>query len=551
MAQGKRAVSGQSVTPLDGRMLLPWLQDRLGGLTRAAPRTVSGRVEALALALVVLSALILRLATLDGDSLWIDEGYTLAAAQLPLSTMWSVPFDTHPPLHFTIVKFFSWIGDPEWAVRLPSALFGLATLAPLYLLARRQLGNFGAIIAISVWALAYTQIVYANNGRNYTQLLFFLTLALQALAIISERLAKGDQLTSRGMPAWASVYTLGALGALYTHNTAILYLFALNGALCGWQLLNSPRALLPFALRLGAINAPALLVWAPWLGVMLTTSGGFNWLEHKTPMEALFTLAATMGPNDTPAFAALAFFAALASGWSLVACRASLPNLLILFHLVVFPLFIWLIGYVYVPVFMERIILMVTLGAALAIGALAAHGRPASLALGLTALAIAATFASAIAYQLRGDQPENLGAHLVQDWREAIAEGEAEAPPGDDVGFVICDTFSWPVAASYAREGAVHVHRPDEYWQMTLEDWLELFGQPVNDRLETPLGTVTGQTRSPQELATSYSRIVFLQPDIYCQGPEARQIHAELLDAGFSPTQGRDWRGLKAHHYQR
>ncbi len=503
------------------------------------------------LCLIACLAILLRVTTLAADSLWIDEGYTLAAAQLPLTTMWTVPFDTHPPLHFTFVKLFSWIANPEWAVRLPSVLFGLATLVPLYLMARRQIGNLGALVTIAVWALSYTQLVYANNGRNYTELLFFLVLALHALIILAERLASGDVLGSSGIAKWGAVYMIGALGALYTHNTAILYLFAINATLCVWHLINAPRAIIPFALRLAALNALAILLWLPWLAVMLTATGGFNWLVQKSIPEAIFTLAATVGPNDMPGLVALVFFGALAVGWALVVLRASLVNLLIAFHLILYPAFIWLIGFVYVPVFMERIILMATLGAALAIGVLAAKARLLALGPGLAGLALAATFASALAYQYRGDTAENLGAHLVQDWREAIAESEARMVGDAAIGFTICDTFSWPVAATYADKGKVYVHRPQAYWDISMEDWLGFYGQPVNVRLDTSLDGITGPTRTPADLYKDYSRMVFLQKDIYCQGAEADQIHSELIGAGFRKAESRDYRGLSAHHYLR
>lgn len=528
----------------------PWLGRQMAPFLRPAPRVISRPIEALSFALVFTAALVLRLATLGDDSLWIDEGYTLAAADLPLSTLWTVPFDTHPPLHFTIVKLFSWIAAPEWAVRLPSALFGLATLIPLHLLARRRLSNLGALVAITVWALSYTQLVYANNGRNYTELIFFLVVALHALVILAERLASGDRLRASGMAVGGGLYAVGALGALYTHNTAILYLFAINATLCAWQLVNAPRSALAFMLRLFAFNALPILLWLPWLTVMLTATSGFNWLEQKSVLQALFTLAVTIGPNDVPAPAALVFFATLAGGWASVVWRTGLTNLLIAFHLAIYPALIWLVGLVYVPIYMERIILIATLGAALAMGALAARVRPLAAGPGLAALALAASLASAMAYPLRGEAQDNLGAHLVQDWRQAIAESETSRRDGP-VAFTICDTFSWPVAATYAGEGRVHVHRPGQYWDMTRDDWTSLYGQSVRDRLETPLGEVSGPTLSPADLHERYSRIVFLQADIYCQGTEAEQIHSELTGAGFRKAGSRDYRGLTAHDFLR
>lgn len=504
--------------------------------------------RAIALAIFALAAF-LRLITLGQDSLWVDEGYTLAAAELSYGHIFSVPFDTHPPLHFAVVKFFTGFLEGEWAVRLPSALFALASLVPAWLLARRMMGAVGGLVSLAVLALSYTHLVYANTGRDYALLVFFLFLAAYALQGFGAALLEKAQPLSKRVLGWAGLYGLAAAGGLYSHNTAILYLFILNAGLCAWVLVQTPRQAFRFILGLAGLHILPFLIWSPWLLVMLGTSGAFDWLHQMSPVEAATTLAATIGPNAVPAPLMGIFFIALLAGAALSVIRPGWSAAMIAIHLLLFPGFIWLMGYVYKPIYMERIILPALLGGALAIGYLAAHGRRVRLAGGLTGLALFASLLSAGAYVLRGDDATNVSAQVIQDWRGAVTAQTA------DEALIICDTFTWPVVHHYAGDRRVLVHYEDGVWDLTEQDWLDNYGRPVATRmLHAENGKPAWMTRTEigwDETVTASPSLVFLKADILCNDGEPKELRERLAASGYRQESLQSWRGVSAERYVR
>jgi hypothetical protein len=521
----------------------------LSGEWRTA-RTLPRSGELAWLCAILLLAALLRFATLTHDSLWIDEGYTLASAGHSFGLLFSVPFDTHPALHFAVVKVFAFVFEGEVAVRLPSAIFSVAMLVPTYLLARRLIGPVGALVTVAVLATSFTMLVYANNGRNYTQLLMLIMFAAWSLHALAERFATGHTLLSRDNAGWTAIYTLSALAALYSHNTAILYLFVLNAIFCAWVLVTAPRSLFEFTWKLATVNLPALLAWSPWLTVMVGTSGAFDWLAQKDPVLAAITLAATIGPNNVPIFAVAGYLLAVLAGCLLSLARPGWTIPLLVANLIAFPLFIWVIGFVFKPVYMERIILPAAIGGALAIGYLAAHARRGWLAAGLSGLALLANAWSVADFTFRGEQYANLGAHLVQDWRAAVA---AHDTPDDTL--LICDTFTWPTVDHYRTSAELWVHHEGGVWDIRLEHWRQNYGVPISGA-----NAVDRHRHSPwmdealiewNEAVARAPRMVFLKPNTLCNDGEPEIIAARLEAAGYSMVGTEQWRNVNAEIWER
>lgn len=521
-----------------------------GGDGAGAPAGAMGVLRrhetALVLALLAIG-LFLRLVTINSESMWIDEGFALAVADLPLVHLWTVPFDTHPPVFPTLVKLFATASDGEWAVRLPSAVFGAATLVPVYLLARRFFDMPGALAAMAVWALSFTQLVYANNGRNYAVLVFFLMLAAYALHGFALRLMAGHPVRARQTILMAGLYLIGGVGALYSHTLAVIYLFSLNALVCAYLLATERARFVSLFVPIAGLNGVMLAVWLPWLVVMMAGAGAFNWLTQMGPAEAARTLVVTIGPNAVPFVGVGVFLLAVLVGSLEALRRGGWLAVMIVFHLAIFPAFIWLIGFVYTPLYMERAILPATLGAALAIGALTETVRLALAARLLAVGALVATAVSAGQYVLRDDEETNLGAHLIQDWRGAV-----EARDGLDVTFVICDIFGYPTVDHYRDRARLIIHDDMGLWQMGRTEWLALFGQPISERLSGETWHAPGHTPllvEWEDIAANGESVVFLKPDIYCNDGEDHTIRAELDAAGYTMTDTRHYRGVLSETY--
>lgn len=114
------------------------------------------------------------------DQLWLDEILMLHDfARRPVAEIVaSYPNDNNHPLYSILaavsVRAF---GESPAALRLPAALFGVLSIAALYVLARRLGSRRVALVSSAVLALAGSHVFFSQNARGYTGLLFFALLA--------------------------------------------------------------------------------------------------------------------------------------------------------------------------------------------------------------------------------------------------------------------------------------------------------------------------------------------------------------------------------------
>jgi uncharacterized membrane protein len=162
--------------------------------------------------LVFLLALALRLYGIGNQSLWYDEGLTVALAQRPpVQIARDAAADVHPPLYYWALHL--WIklfGTSVSAVRSLSALCMAFAAALTFVLARRWFGVPAAVIAGLAAALSPLGVHYGQETRMYALATLLATLMWYALDRGLER-AEGRQ------RAWLVIYTMAALAALFTH----------------------------------------------------------------------------------------------------------------------------------------------------------------------------------------------------------------------------------------------------------------------------------------------------------------------------------------------
>jgi mannosyltransferase len=214
---------------------------------------------------VLLAALALRLYRIDAHGLWNDEGLTARYASQPLGELLATiaGHDPHPPLYYLLVA--GWLpltGPSDFAIRLPSALFGALTVAALYALGRRIGGRATAIVAALFAAFNPLLLWYDQEARMYAMLVFGATLSTLLL----------HRARQRG--AWHSWLLHGAALATTLH----VHYFA--AFLAGWHGLLAERATRWRADRWRAMLALALAAAAflPWL-LTTDTLGYQGWME--------------------------------------------------------------------------------------------------------------------------------------------------------------------------------------------------------------------------------------------------------------------------------
>jgi uncharacterized membrane protein len=188
---------------------------------------MTGRARAL-LILLIVAGFALRVLQLDVQSLWYDEGVTVTMAQRNLVelTLWTAN-DIQPPLYYYIVAGWGRMGGwSEWALRFPSAFFGVLAIPLLAVLALRltRIAAAGCLAALLA-AVHPLLVYYGQEARMYTLLVLLGILAAYLLVRAADRQPPGWQV-------WVA-YAATATAAIYTHYFAI---FMLVGLGCAWLL---------------------------------------------------------------------------------------------------------------------------------------------------------------------------------------------------------------------------------------------------------------------------------------------------------------------------
>lgn len=157
--------------------------------------TPTHRQRALRTALLVAILLIAaagRIARIDGESLWVDEGFSYWTLRQPtLERAWEVILrDVHPPLYFFLLRAWSALtGLSELALRYFSVLPSLLSVAVVYQIARelraaqrtpRAAPDGVPLLAALMMALADMENYIAQETRMYTWHVLWAALSMWA-----------------------------------------------------------------------------------------------------------------------------------------------------------------------------------------------------------------------------------------------------------------------------------------------------------------------------------------------------------------------------------
>jgi len=262
---------------------------------------------------ILLLALGLRLYRIDAQSLWNDEGTSVAVAERDLATIArDAAGDIHPPLYYWLLA--GWqrlVGNSEFAVRSLSALLGVVVVALIYSLGRllQPAGARSPGVAPAAAAVAAVNpflVVYAQEARMYTLLALWAALAFYAaLRWLAARPGENSLV-------WGVVYLFAAAAGLYTHyafplvlvavNLVVLLAFAPHRGRQRGQGLGETLSVR----RLGAwlaLQAGALLLFAPWLPVATRQLGTWPGVDEPVELLAALTRIAELfvtGPAADP-----------------------------------------------------------------------------------------------------------------------------------------------------------------------------------------------------------------------------------------------------------
>ena len=251
-------------------------------------------------ALVALTLLggVLRFATLDLQSFWLDESATVELLRLDFSSMLHrIPdSESTPPLYYVLAWLWAKpFGSGEVGLRSLSALFGTVSI-PVAYAAGAQLCSRRAGLAVAALAAVSPVLVwYSQEGRAYALLVLLGGLSLWAFARVQREPG------ARAVAAWG----LSSALALATHYFAVFLVLpeavwlavapvtrrrSLPGLLC---VAATAAALLPLAIQQRSLGL-AGFISEDSLAFRVVRAAKSFLLGFDSPLEVLLVAAASL-----------------------------------------------------------------------------------------------------------------------------------------------------------------------------------------------------------------------------------------------------------------
>jgi hypothetical protein len=246
---------------------------------------------------IALLAVLLRLPWLHNTSLSLDEAFTLRFTDYPWSTFWHdvTEYDIHPPLYYSIVKLFRVLGDREWALRLPSFIFAVASI-PLFYVSGRIIGGPErgkplALAVTAIYCLATLQLAAAHNARSYALYAFAGAMAFSGLAWIICHIERYDA-PIKGQDALkpAAIAATSAIGLAllpWAHNIGLLFA-GVFGLSAFFLVFAQSRRITRGVLAILVIGSAAFVLWAPNLPALVeqvTSVSHGTWIKPVSVRE--------------------------------------------------------------------------------------------------------------------------------------------------------------------------------------------------------------------------------------------------------------------------
>ncbi len=256
--------------------------------------------RALFIALVIIILLLAaaaRFHRLGAQSLWYDEGVAYAHSTRTLPQLIShLQTNVHVPAYFTLLGWWRDLtGASEFALRMPSALFSVISVAFAYGLGARLFHPVAGLAAALV-AFNSFSIYYAQEARMYAMLTAIAASSMWLyLDIIRDR-DSGAGRTKR----WSQAIGLGLINALglYTHFAqafVILTQAALVTLGCCASLIreSSVGRSTPLTwrrwLNVPLAHALTLILFLPWLPVAIAQLGNRSHRLGRPPVDQMLT----------------------------------------------------------------------------------------------------------------------------------------------------------------------------------------------------------------------------------------------------------------------
>jgi mannosyltransferase len=147
------------------------------------------------LAVITIVAASVSVWHLGRESLWMDEGVSLAFAR---ASWLAVPFrdNGNGALYLVLLKCWTLVFSGEASVRFLSVMPFVATIPVVGLLGRRISGPLGGVVAASVVAVNADSLFWARAARGYSLEMFLTTLGMLLFVVGVDERRRGALLTA-------------------------------------------------------------------------------------------------------------------------------------------------------------------------------------------------------------------------------------------------------------------------------------------------------------------------------------------------------------------
>ena len=221
--------------------------------------------------IVALGAL-LRLWALGAKSFWLDEIASVVIARMPGNSFWHWLWteEGNMALYYVMLRPWLEIHLGEATIRLLSVFPGIASIPVMYLLGRRLFGRRVGLLAGLLLAVSTCSVVYSQEARGYSWLLFGTIVSTYLFARLIERPSY----------AIAFAYALAAGATFYFHYFGLLVPLAHAMSLLALRRIQPPWKQMYAAGALMAVFAAPVL----WM-IHIQPGRHLDWVQRPSLLE--------------------------------------------------------------------------------------------------------------------------------------------------------------------------------------------------------------------------------------------------------------------------
>lgn len=466
----------------------------------------------------------LRFWNLDGVALWMDEAVTLGLARLPVDSILFDKVDNHPPLSFLVQHYWMEIAPDASLSRVPSALFGGATLITIMALLHDQVSRPAAIVGGALFAFSTAHIFYSQDVRMYAILLLGLTLALWGgMGLASPK--------RHPLRTYSALYIIGAVIAIYIHAIGLICMAIIGGASLLATYFSTRRW--DGVKRWLICNIVVFVLVLPWLIQIPGASSSFgglgssisildaNWFyRNAIGFPGLGKIGTLM---DLAAIATAATGTFLAFWYRRWALAFTLLGLVILYPAMLIGL------HIRQSILSTRTMLPAELGVVIALAYALCAIKPKLVRRSMIAVFLVTAIASSLT--------EISNRTKIEQNREAL--DFADVNGFDQAPILTCHIYTasalWEEAPDrpiyFSEKGALLKYKGPEYWQTASQSMnvLRTMSQHDIDRYLGGGWIVEGGLAT---LTKANSEAIFLRS--YCPPEEVAMVEAGLTQSGFN-----------------